>query len=436
MVIAVTGIIQDMSEDLLHYIWQQKFFNTIDLETTDGECLSIVHSGIHNSDAGPDFTQAKVRINEDLLAGNVEIHVNSSDWKKHKHQNDNAYSNVILHVVYNDDAKNLSPGFPTLELKDKIDRQFFSRYQALMLSQSWIPCESQISTVDDFFIKNGLHRLVIERLEHKTFDILERFAHNKNGWEETFYQITARNFGLKVNADTFDALAKSLPLKIIAKQKNSLLQIEALLFGQAGMLERSFKDNYPNSLKKEYHFLQKKYSLHPMQTHLWKFMRLRPSGFPTLRLAQFSMLLFKSAHLFSRVLETESVRQIAELFQIEPSEYWLIHYRFDTDSKIRKKTLGQDFINTIIINAVIPVMFIYGKTKGNQSIQEKALSFLEQLPSEKNSIISKWQNLGIQSDSAYYSQALLQLKNNYCSHKRCLHCFVGNKLLRSKISIL
>lgn len=422
-----------MSEELLHYIWQQKLFSAVNLETTGGEKLSITHSGIRNRDAGPDFTQAKIRINGDLLAGNVEIHVNASDWEKHRHQDDKAYSNVILHVVYNNDAEIRFPALPTLELKDKIDNQFLHRYGKLMLSQTWIPCEAQIHEVDEFIIGSGTHRLIVERLEQKTRDILERLAVNKNSWEETFYQITARNFGLKVNADAFDTLAKTLPLKIIARHKSSLPQIEALLFGQSGMLERNFKDDYPNALKKEFRFLQGKYGLQPMQAHLWKFMRLRPPGFPTVRLAQFSMLLFQSAHLFSRIVEAKSVSEIALLFQTEPSDYWIKHYRFDAVSRAAKKSLGKDFVNTIIINAVIPVMFIYGKIKGNQSLQDKAISFLEQLPSEKNAIIGRWKNLGIRSESAYASQALLQLKNNYCSHKKCLHCFVGNKLLRTRL---
>ncbi len=420
-----------MSEELLYYIWQQKLFNTHRLKTTQGEDLSIIHCGIRNHDAGPDFTQAKIRINGDLLAGNVEIHVRSSDWKKHKHQSDRAYSNVILHVVYDDEMKSDSAcTLPTLELKDKIELQFLSRYRQLMASSSWIPCESQIARVDEFIIKSGLHRILIERLEQKTGDIIGRFRQNKNNWEETFYQITARNFGLKINADTFDLLAKSLPLGIIARHKNSLAQIEALVFGQAGMLHKTFNDDYPRSLKKEYLFLKKKYNLEPLQPHLWKFMRLRPPGFPTIRLAQFSMLLHSSTHLFSKMLDAESARQIAGLFRCEPSSYWLNHYRFDTASKNIRKPVGEDFIQTLIINAVIPMMFIYGKSKGNSVIQDKALNFLEQLSSEKNAIISKWRSLGIKSGSAFESQALLQLKNQYCSHKRCLDCFVGNQILR------
>ena len=419
-----------MSEDLLYYIWQKKLFNTADLKTTGGEPISIAHSGIRNDDSGPDFTHSKIRINGDLLAGNVEIHVKSSDWEKHRHHHDKAYSNVILHVVYQDDAKHLSPALPTLELIDKIDERFINRYRLLMDSAAWIPCESHIKQIDEFTISSGLHRMLIERLEQKTSAILERLAKNKNSWEETFYQLTARNFGLKANADTFEALAKSLPLKIIAKHKNSLPQIEALLFGQAGMLDAAFNDEYPNALKKEYQFLRQKYNLNPLQVHLWKFMRLRPASFPTVRIAQFAMLLYQATHLFSKMLEAENIKRLSLLFQPTPSDYWLTRYRFDIPSISKKKPLGDDFINTLIINAAIPVMFVYGKSHDNIVMQDKVLGFLEQLPSEKNKIISGWKNMGVSSRSAYDSQALLQLKNMYCDLKKCLHCHIGSKILR------
>lgn len=426
----VLEIIVHMSEELLHYIWQQKLFNATHLTTTAGEPLAVLHSGIRNADAGPDFTQARIRIGDDLLAGSIEIHVHASDWNKHNHQHDQAYSTVILHVVYEDDQKAGALSLPTLELKNKIDPQFFSRYRQLMSSTSWIPCQPQIKQLTGLFIASGLHRILIERLEQKTNMIFERLSQNKGSWEETFYQITARNFGLKVNADTFERLAQSLPLKIIARHKNSLLHIEALMFGQAGMLGKRFKDAYPNVLRQEYAFLRKKYALQPLEPHLWKFMRLRPPAFPTVRLAQFSVLLFSASHLFAKMLEAQNVKQLAALFQAEPSAYWENHYRFDAASKSMKKPLGTDFINALLINAVVPVMFIYGKTKDNTMIQDRALNFLEQLPAEKNSIIARWKTLGISSRTAYDSQALLQLKNHYCSHKKCLKCYIGNKLLR------
>lgn len=417
-----------MNEDLLYYIWQQKLFDHTELRSTEGEALTIVHPGVRNHDSGPDFTQARVRVDDDLLVGNVEIHVNASDWKKHRHHIDKAYSNVVLHVVYQNDTQNGS--FPTLELREKINTELLHRYNQLMLSRSWIPCEKQIGQLDALFIKSGLHRLLIERMEQKTHDIAERHVKNRNSWEETCYQTTAKYFGLKANAIAFELLAQSLPLRVIAKHKNSLLQIEALLFGQAGFLQDDFKDDYPNQLKKEYQFLQKKYELKPLEAHLWKFMRMRPAAFPTIRIAQFAKLLYRSSHLFSKLMESKNIKQIMELLEAEPSEYWLTHYRFDAPSVNKKKLPGSDFLHTIIINAFVPLLFIYGKSKGDVGCQDKALSLLEELPAEENSIIERWKSLGIACNSAYESQALLQLKNGSCSHKQCLKCYVGNRLLK------
>lgn len=418
-----------MNEELLYYIWQQKLFHHAGLQTSTGEPLVIVHSGMRNYDSGPDFSQARVRINNDLLVGNVELHVRSSDWEKHKHQKDKAYSNVILHVVFENDAQ--PNQLATLELRNRIEPKFFDTYKMLMAARNWIPCESQIKTVDALYIKSGLHRLLIERMEQKTLEIAERHARNKHSWEETFYQTTARNFGLKINADVFERLAQSLPLRVVAKHKNSLLQIEALLFGQAGFLSKEYSDEYPNQLKKEYLFLQKKYALQPLDAHLWKFMRLRPPGFPTIRIAQFAMLLHRSAHLFSKILDAQRAKQITKMFEAEPSEYWLTHYRFDAPSPKKKKLPGRDFLQGLLINAVAPTLFIYGKSKGDAAIRERALEILEQLPAEKNSIISKWGGAGVSCHSAYESQALLQLKSNYCSRKQCLKCYIGSRLLKS-----
>lgn len=418
-----------MNEDLLYYIWQQRLFSHADLRSTAGETLAILHPGMRNRDAGPDFTQARVRISEDVLAGNVELHTRSSDWEKHKHQNDKAYSNVILHVVYEHDAPD--GALPVLELKNRIDPKLFARYQALMASALWIPCEKYIGNCDALYIKSGLHRLLIERMEKKIPEIATLHVHNKNSWEETFYQATARNFGLKINADAFELLAKSLPLRIIAKHKNNLPQIEALLFGQAGFLEKEYRDDYPNQLKKEYVFLRKKYELQPLEMRLWKFLRLRPPGFPTVRIAQFAQLLHRSAHVFSKVMAANNAGDIMRLFEAEPSQYWLTHYTFDVLSSKKKKMPGKDFLRGLAINAVVPVMFCYGKSKGDAAMQEKALSILEHLPAEKNSIIIRWERAGVKCHTASESQALLQLKNAYCSQKQCLKCHIGNRLLKS-----
>jgi len=418
-----------MNEELLCYIWQHKIFEHKELLSAAGEQLTIVHPGVRNTDSGPDFTQAKVRVHEDLLVGNVEVHVKASDWKKHGHDSDKAYANVILHVVNENDAEH--PGVPTLELKGRIEEKFLNAYQRLLSNRNWIPCENQIRRVDTLFVKSGLHRLLVERMEEKTGAALSLNQQNKNSWEETCYQIIARSFGLKVNADVFELLAKSLPLKILTKHKNGLLQTEALLFGQAGLLEKEFKDAYPKHLKKEYAFLKKKYELQPLEAHLWKFMRLRPAGFPTLRIAQFAKLLHQSTHLFSKIVAVKTASELTKLFQDKPSDYWFTHYRFDVLSSTKERTPGEDFVNTLLVNAVVPLLFVYGKAKGDPVIQEKAFSLLEQIPAEDNSILRKWKQLGISCKTAYESQALLQLKNVYCKEKKCLRCHIGNRLLKS-----
>ncbi len=417
-----------MTEDFLHYIWKFKLFDFTDLHTQHKEKVRIINAGEHNTHAGPDFFNAKIKIGKTTWAGNVEIHTKSSEWFKHHHQKDKAYKNVILHVVFENDL-NGSDNMPTIELKNIINSNIHRNYLSLIQSSSRIPCQNHIHTIDEFYIKSWLDRLVIERLERKTASILSSLKMNHNNWEETFYQFLARNFGLKINAEPFELLAKSLPVKVLAKHKNNLHQIEALLFGQAGLLNRKFKNEYPNALKKEYRFLQKKFSLKPIELHLWKFLRLRPANFPTIRIAQFAQLIFQSSHLFSKILECKTVKELDKPFNINTSAYWDTHYNFDTPSTNKKKKLGKTAVNTIIINTIIPFLFIYGKQKANNAYQKKALQLLENIPSENNNIIKNWQQLKVRTKSAYDSQALLQLKNEYCNNKKCLYCVIGNKIL-------
>lgn len=423
-----------MNEEFLYYIWQFRLFNNKSLLTTDNEPLTIIHPGHRNYHAGPDFSEAKIKIGSTIWAGNVEIHTKSSDWVRHNHQKDKAYSNIILHVVYEDDAQvNLSESqakLSTLELRDCIKPNLFRTYSALIDNANWIPCEKQIQQVDDFKFKTSLHRLLVERLEKKTGEIASVLSQNKNNWEETFYQITAKNFGLKINVTPFELLAKSLPLKVIAKHKNNLSQIEALIFGQAGFLLSSFKDAYPNQLKKEYAFLQKKYGLEPIGVHLWKFLRLRPASFPTIRLAQFSRLLFQSTHLFSKILSANQVAELVSLFRVETSAYWKDHYRFDMLSENRQKRFGMNAINILIINSIIPTLFHYGTNKNDHSFKDKAFRFLEQLPAEKNAIITTWGEVRYRAQNAFESQALIELKNTYCEHKKCLNCAIGHEIIK------
>ena len=423
-----------MNEEFLHYIWKFKLFNQLDLITIDNEQVEIIKVGQHNSDAGPDFFNAKIKVGDTLWAGNVEVHINTSDWQKHNHQNDNAYDNIILHVVFNADIvlKRISgETIPTIELKDKISEKVIQNYLYFKSNKDWIPCEKQIAAVPPFIVNSTIDQLVLERLERKSKTIIDNLALNTNNWEETFYQLLARNFGFKTNAEPFELLAKSLPSLIIAKHKSSLLQIEALLFGQAGFLDEHYEDAYLQKLQNEYVFLKQKYKLKSIDKHLWKFLRLRPVNFPTIRISMFANLIYTSTHLFSKIIEMESYNELKKLMNVEASVYWHTHYIFDKESKHKIKHLGNDSINTILINTIVPFLFVYGKQKDNEKYVERALKFLEQTEGEKNSIITKWKVLGISAETAYSTQALLQLKNEYCTNKKCLNCSVGNYLLKN-----
>ena len=430
-----------MTEEFLWHIWKFRLFDNKDLQTTLGEEIKILKVGEHNSDSGPDFFNARIKINGTEWAGNVEIHTNASDWHKHKHTTDKAYDNIILHVVHEADEKLFRKSgeeIPTLELKNKIPQNIYGKYLQFKSSKDWIPCEKQIASVDKFTLDNWLDRLLVERLERKSKAIIDSLKQNKNNWEETFYQTLARNFGQKINAESFELLAKQLPISVLAKHKNNLFQIESLLFGTAGMLEKEFKDDYPKELQKEFKFLKSKFKLKPIDVSLWKFMRLHPPNFSTIRISQFANLIYKSTHLFSKILEANSVKDVIKLLGTETSEYWRTHFVFDKQTPLStrrvvggeaKKKLGTDSINTIIINTVVPFLFIYGKEKGEEKFCDNALSFLEKLSPENNSIISKWKSIGVPAKSSYETQAFLQLKNEYCSNKKCLQCGIGAKLL-------
>ncbi|MEP7167979.1 MAG: DUF2851 family protein [Bacteroidota bacterium] len=420
-----------MKEDFLHYLWKLKLFNS-DLVTTNGETVQILKCGEHNKNSGPDFFNAKIKIGNTTWAGNVEMHVKASDWNQHGHQKDKAYQNIILHAVHEADAKNIDLNgneIPTVQLKNKFKPELWNQYENLLSSKQWIPCANMIETVDKFTVNAWLERMVIERLEEKIIFIENLLSQNKNNWEETFYQCLARNFGFKLNSAPFELLAKSLPIKYLGKHKNNLLQIESMLFGQAGLLQEKFKDQYPNDLKREYIFLKNKFELQAIEKHLWKFARTRPVNFPSIRIAQFAMLVHRSSHLLSLILETKKAKDILKLFDVSTSEYWTTHYRFDNAGKSSEKNLGKSSVENILINTVIPFLFLYGKEKQDDYIRNRSLELLEQLPAENNIIIREWQLLKIEAGSAYRSQGLIQLKNEYCSQKKCLNCGIGNKIL-------
>ena len=421
-----------MKEDFLHYIWKHKLFSQNNLETTDGEKIDVLNTGTHNINAGPDFFNAKIKIGKTLWAGNVEMHLRSSDWQKHNHHNDKEYDNTILHVVYDHDLKltgSNSIRIPTLALRERINDKFIARYESLIGSRHRIPCEEEISKVSSFTVDTWITRMMVERLERKSAEILDRLKQNKNNWEETFYHLLAKNFGFKLNAQPFEELARALPLTVLAKHKNNLQQTEAMLYGVGGLLSKKHKEAYPASLKKEFDFLKAKFKLPEGILSPWKFLRLRPANFPTVRLAQFAKLVHSSSHLFSKILECDRIEQVYELFDVAASEYWNTHYVFGKTSTAQKKNLGVKAIENIIINTAAPVVFSYGMHRGEEKFKDIALKFLEETPSENNSIIEKWESLGIHSEDAFRSQALLELMNEYCIEKKCLLCGIGNKLL-------
>jgi hypothetical protein len=423
------------TEDFLYHVWKFRLYDRNSLQTTTGETIEVINPGMQNTNAGPDFQQARIKIGDTLWAGNVEIHVAASDWQKHNHQIDKAYDNVILHVVYRDDAPvKTTEGnlLPTLELEHRIPAELYSRYHNLVYGdQKIIPCESAIHTVDDLTMRTWLTRVLVERLEKKSAYVAQTLKQNTSDWEETFYQHLASSFGFKINSLPFEMLAKSLPQVILGKHKNSQLQVEALIFGQAGFLEEDFKDEYPNQLKTEYQFLRKKYGFEPVDKYLFKFLRLRPLNFPTIRLAQFAALISKSNHLFSKVLEISDVKQLRKLFtDIEVNPYWETHYRFDVESTPSSKAMGLSSINSLLLNSLALFLFSYGRLLQQDKYVDRSLALLEQLPAEDNSIISSFVELGVKTKTAFETQALLELKNNYCNYKKCLQCSVGNKILK------
>ncbi|HTI58604.1 DUF2851 family protein [Mucilaginibacter sp.] len=423
------------TEDFIHYIWKFRLFDRDNLQTTGGESIEVFSAGLPNTDSGPDFHNARLRIGDTTWAGNVELHINSSDWHKHKHTNDNAYKNVILHVVYRDDEPITLPDgrrLATLELKDRISPDLYNRYHNLVFgNQQFIPCEGTVRHVDDITLRNWLTRVLVERLEKRSTAVMASLEKNRGDWEETFYQFLAAQFGFKTNALPFELMAKSLPQLTLAKHKNNPLQIEALIFGQAGFLEEEFKDDYPKILKEEYAFLRKKYNLGPIEKHLWKFMRMRPQNFPTIRLAQFAALIVKSNHLFSKMIEIKDVAYLRKLFtDLGVNPYWETHYRFDAESKPSSKSLGESSIDILLLNTFVLFLFSYGKRNQQEYFINRSLKLLEKLPAEENNIVTNFGLLGIKVNTAFDSQALLELKNNYCSYKKCLQCGVGNKILK------
>lgn len=404
-----------MQESFLHYIWQFQYFDKKDLVTTQGETLQIIRTGIHNTNAGPDFSNAKVRIGLMSWAGNVEIHVASSEWEAHRHHLDRAYDSVVLHVVWNDDKPvTLEDGspLPTVVLKGRIDPDLITRYRGLMGTSFEIPCSKQLAKVPNIIKLSMLDRVLVERLEEKSQSVIELLDYNNNDWDETTYQLLAKNFGFKVNNAPFFQLAKGLPYKLLGRHADNPKQVEALLFGQAGFLNEASGDSHHKFLRREYKILCSKYNLGDarLKPSQWKFLRLRPANFPTVRLRQFSLLVCERKNLFSKIIELDNYQSAYELFNAGET--------------------GNSSIDNIIINTVAPLLVAYGRRQADISYVERAQKILESVPAENNRILRSWAALDLQVKNAFDSQALIQLFNSYCVPRRCLDCTIGACLLK------
>ena len=425
-----------MREDLLHYIWNFKKYPQQGLRTTNGDNLSIINTGSHNHLHGPDFFNAQVRIGDQLWAGNVEIHINASDWYAHHHEKDSNYDNVILHVVWNDDVsvyRKDGTEIPTLELKNRIDSHLLETYRELMKANSgkFINCEKNIAEIPEFDFNNWLERMFLERLEEKSKVIEKLLQTFKNDWEKVLFTLLLKNFGSKINGDAFFQLGKNLDFSKVRHLLGKPLELESLLFGMAGLLEsEEGLDYYYKELQGSYRFLSAKYELGNIPISNVSFFKLRPPNFPTIRLSQFAMLYASSHNLFRDLIHSPEM-ELYGLFKVKASSYWDTHYNFGKESQKSPKTISKSFVDLLIINTIIPLRFCYFRHKGNYN-SDSLLSIMQDLGEEKNSIIENFKLLGVPVGTAFKSQALLQLYTNYCTKNKCLDCAVGNRLLNLK----
>ncbi len=423
-----------MKEDFLHYVWQYKKFDFSDLKTTQNENLIIINSGFYSQLAGPDFFNAQIIIENQKWAGNVEIHLKSSDWYVHNHEKDANYDSVILHVVWEHDTpifrKNNSE-IPVLELKNYVFKKELYSYNELVTPKSWVFCEKQIAKVDNFVLKNWQERLFFERLERKSIPIITLLKETENNWEAVLFSMLAKNFGLNTNGEIFLRIANSIPFSVVRKEGFEVENLEAILFGRANLLNNEKQDSYFINLKNRWNYIKIKYQLKDVFIDEVQFFKHRPDNFPTIRLAQLAQLFHLQQNLFSKIIEIKSIAECYKLFDIKVSEYWETHYQFDKESPKKRKMLTNSFIDLLLINTIIPLQFGYAKSQGKE-ISENILDLLSKIPSEKNAILDKFSLFGIKSKNAFEAQALLQLKNEYCNNKKCMQCAIGLDLLKSQ----
>ena len=423
-----------MKEDFLHYLWKFKKFDFQSLQTSSGENLSIQHVGSYLENAGPDFFNAQITINEQKWAGNIEIHIKSSDWYVHNHENDKAYDNVILHVVWEHDVEVFTKSnieIPVLELKNYVSSEIIENYNYLTSTKNWIYCENQIKNVDSFVFNNWLERLYIERLQRKQEPILSLLQKLNKDWEAVLFCLLAKNFGLNTNGNAFLELAKHIPYFIIRKESSDVLNVEALLFGFSGLLDIEKEDLHFKDLKNRFEYLLLKYQLENLRTIPMQFFKLRPDNFPTIRLSQLSQLLSKNQQLFSDLIQIKTLNQAKKMFNVGVSDYWKTHYTFDKLSDKKEKNISLKFIELLLINTIVPLQFTYSKITGDES-KEHFIETMHEIKPEQNVVIDKFKDIGIDATNAFQTQSLLELKNEYCNNKKCLSCAVGIELLSKK----
>lgn len=422
-----------MTEAFLHYLWKHRLFDMNRLVADDGTKVEVVKPGEHNHGSGPDFFNAQLRLDGLAWAGNVEIHIRSSDWHRHRHHLDPVYDSCILHVVYENDSPTLRMNgtkIPTIHINDRYPKYLMDNYLKLVSAHGWVSCDRRLPEMDPQTIHLQLEKMISERLKQRAGQVIISLKGLKNDWEECFFQLLAKNFGFHDNALPFEMLARSLPLKILKREKG-LENAEALLFGQAGLLEKEINDPYHHQLHKLYLFYQTKYALKPIPGTSWKFMRLRPVNFPTIRIAQFADLMTRSNELFSKIIEADSMDTLLELIDCTASAFWNTHFHFNTPAESHVKKMGRSSLHSILINTIFPVLIAWGEYSGDHKMFEKVVEWMSHLPAEENTFIRQWHSVGVKARSAADSQALLQLKMNYCSEKKCLSCAIGNKLINS-----
>ncbi|MFC4478495.1 DUF2851 family protein [Flavobacterium chungangensis] len=422
-----------MKEDFLHYIWKFKKFDSLNLKSVQGELITILKTGDYLELAGPDFFNAHIEIGNQKWAGNVEIHLKSSDWYLHNHEKDPAYKNVILHVVWENDTaifRENNTEIPVLVLKDYVSKEVIENYKALVSPKTWIFCERQLKEIDRFVFKNWQERLFFERLERKSKFIAQLLEETNQDWEAVLFCLLAKNFGLNTNGNSFLQISMAIPFSVIRKESFEIENLESLLFGTAGLLEVEKEDVYYKDLKFRYFYLLHKYQIEKTYTEPLQFFKLRPDNFPTIRLSQLAALYHKHQNLFSKIIGLKSVDAVYRLLGVSASSYWQNHYQFDKESLKKSKTLSKSFIDLLIINTIIPLQFTYSNIMG-ESISEDLIDFINEVTSEKNVIMDKFNSFGIQSKTAFESQTLLELKNEYCERKACLKCAIGLELLKN-----